>query len=321
VVLYKGFTDPAMDSEEIKALANLGFIAGLQEEGIPTFLLISPLDGEDEGWKQDLEDVATAKTDRIPVTSGEVMMGLERFVVMCLSDKLSPDRVAEWTRCTTQLINVTVPVDSTTALHVHGTSTDSLSYSLQYVATVFRESLDTLKTIYPIDEDEVKDFFENLNRLRENPGLINLNEVYQMWVRSMGPEIPRIIYKEDFGTDTFTEKLTELNLKVAKNIFMILFMEEECDDPQLQTKMHDFLGYGMKAFTDHFTRERGCGQLLQAITKENAKGKSNNPNGKTETDTVQKELEEASLTQQHSSIQSGDMLIIKDNNEKNESGN
>jgi hypothetical protein len=129
----------------------------------------------------------------------------------------------------------------------------------------------------------------------------------------MGPETARIMYEEGFGTDTSTEKLTELTLQVMKNT--VMGEEEECDNPEFQTFMHDFIKYVVKAYSEHITRERGRGQLLQAINEENAQDKSNNHNGKTETDTIQKELEEASLTQQHSSIQSSGAVIIEDNSD------
>ncbi|XP_025111948.1 uncharacterized protein LOC112574843 [Pomacea canaliculata] len=54
----------------------LGVVTGLQEAGIPVQVM------KDE----DIEDVATARSDVVWVTSGHRVRGLERKVVVCLQD-------------------------------------------------------------------------------------------------------------------------------------------------------------------------------------------------------------------------------------------
>jgi hypothetical protein len=75
-------------------------------------------------WKEDMKDLANADTDCVTVTSYYYAYGLERRVVVCLVDKVVPftdrdyldqedlDKLRMWARCTTQLIKVEIPSDS-----------------------------------------------------------------------------------------------------------------------------------------------------------------------------------------------------------------
>ncbi|XP_025112911.1 uncharacterized protein LOC112575344 [Pomacea canaliculata] len=72
-----------------------GMVEGLQETGIPVQVM------KDD----DIEDVATACSDVVWVTSGESVCGLERKVVVCLEEDLNA-RFFSMSRCTSQLVFV-----------------------------------------------------------------------------------------------------------------------------------------------------------------------------------------------------------------------
>ncbi|XP_025099960.1 uncharacterized protein LOC112567481 [Pomacea canaliculata] len=79
----------------IKIRDDSGMMKGLEEAGIPVRVM------KDD----DTEDVATARSDVVWVTSGSRVCGLERKVVVCLEDQLL-SRFYSMSRCTSQLLIV-----------------------------------------------------------------------------------------------------------------------------------------------------------------------------------------------------------------------
>ncbi|XP_025097937.1 uncharacterized protein LOC112566159 [Pomacea canaliculata] len=75
---------------------NSGMVKGLRDAGIPVRVM-----EEDE-----IEDVATARTNVVWVTDGDGVRGLERKVVVCLKPRVIDDRLYAISRCTSQLIIV-----------------------------------------------------------------------------------------------------------------------------------------------------------------------------------------------------------------------
>ncbi|XP_025113057.1 uncharacterized protein LOC112575409 [Pomacea canaliculata] len=97
-----GGTTPCLQWRDVLVLywsvvsGQSGVVTGLQEAGIPVRVM-----------KDDIEDVATARSDVVWVTTGHGVRGLERKVVVCLGD---PDydlvRLDHMSRCTSQLVIV-----------------------------------------------------------------------------------------------------------------------------------------------------------------------------------------------------------------------
>ncbi|XP_025100537.1 uncharacterized protein LOC112567882 isoform X2 [Pomacea canaliculata] len=74
-----------------------GMMKGLNEAGIPVRVMND----------DDIEDVATARSDVVWVTNGYRVCGLERKVVVCLGEYAS-SRYYSMSRCTSQLVIVTI---------------------------------------------------------------------------------------------------------------------------------------------------------------------------------------------------------------------
>ncbi|XP_025111949.1 uncharacterized protein LOC112574844 [Pomacea canaliculata] len=101
-----GGTPPCLQWRDVLVLYwddvsdNSGVVTGLQEEGIPVRMM------KDD----DIEDVATARSDVVWVAGGHRVRGLERKVIVCLEDlKLelfSSIRLDLMSRCTSQLVTV-----------------------------------------------------------------------------------------------------------------------------------------------------------------------------------------------------------------------
>ena len=107
-----------------------GFVRGLRAEGVPVCVLegIDRVDGrvgrrvsdvaavDKAGWESRVGDVAVSRTDRVTVADWRCVQGLERRVVVWLTDwGVGPDVDRyDWlfgmTRCTTQLVIVTPPL-------------------------------------------------------------------------------------------------------------------------------------------------------------------------------------------------------------------
>ncbi|XP_025112490.1 uncharacterized protein LOC112575120 [Pomacea canaliculata] len=89
-----------------QARVDMGMITGLQEAGIPVQVMTD----------DDIEEVATARSDVVWVADTNVVRGLERKVVVCVeldptfSILSSPARLHSMSRCTSQLVIVS-PAD------------------------------------------------------------------------------------------------------------------------------------------------------------------------------------------------------------------
>ena len=106
-----------------------GFVVGLRGEGVPVCVLegsdrVLGIDNDSRrvvdraGWKKRVKDVALSQTDQVSVSGWECVQGLERRVVVWLSDRwwgkknwrhISYLAVPAISRCTTQLIIVSPP--------------------------------------------------------------------------------------------------------------------------------------------------------------------------------------------------------------------
>ncbi|XP_025111940.1 uncharacterized protein LOC112574838 [Pomacea canaliculata] len=81
---------------------NSGMVTGLQEAGIPVQVM----------KHDDIDDVATARSDVVWVARGSRVRGLERKVVVCLEETVSPEYDRRFvpfylmSRCTSQLVIV-----------------------------------------------------------------------------------------------------------------------------------------------------------------------------------------------------------------------
>ena len=109
------------------------FVRGLQDEGVPVCELerIDSVGGgtrvgsrvpdvaavDRAGWESRVGEVAVSRTDRVTVADWRCVQGLERWVVVLLTDGREEVRpgadVYHWllalTRCTTQLVRVSPP--------------------------------------------------------------------------------------------------------------------------------------------------------------------------------------------------------------------
>ncbi|XP_070208368.1 uncharacterized protein [Littorina saxatilis] len=110
-----------------------GAVLGLRAANLPIVVLARQIRGQDrKRWEREMEDVALAKSDRIVVAHGVDVTGLERKIVVTLQGRFlsadersshiaieSSEMLVAVSRCTTQLIMVTVPAsterDSTTS--------------------------------------------------------------------------------------------------------------------------------------------------------------------------------------------------------------
>ncbi|XP_025100546.1 uncharacterized protein LOC112567888 [Pomacea canaliculata] len=96
-----GTTPPCLQWRDVLVLDSYnisddsGMMKGLKEAGIPVRMM------KDD----DIEDVATARSDVVWVTSGQLVCGLERKVVVCLEDNVL-SRFQSMSRCTSQLVIV-----------------------------------------------------------------------------------------------------------------------------------------------------------------------------------------------------------------------
>ncbi|XP_025100551.1 uncharacterized protein LOC112567891 [Pomacea canaliculata] len=96
-----GTTPPCLQWRDVLVLDwcdvsdDSGMVKGLKGAGIPVQVM------KDD----DMEDVATAHSDVVCVTSGDRVCGLERKVVVCLND-LVTTRMFSMSRCTSQLLIV-----------------------------------------------------------------------------------------------------------------------------------------------------------------------------------------------------------------------
>ena len=115
-----------------------GVVVGLRRGQIPVRVLETrDRAGVVAGWESRVADVAVSRTDEVTVAHWESVQGLERRVVVCLSDwprdvfDVYPYRLPAFSRCTTQLIIVNrPPVDSDTETsdsthHSHTSSEDN----------------------------------------------------------------------------------------------------------------------------------------------------------------------------------------------------
>ncbi|XP_025112559.1 uncharacterized protein LOC112575149 [Pomacea canaliculata] len=101
-----GTTPPCLQWRDVMILDwddvsyNSGMVEGLQEAGIPVRVM------KDD----DMDDVATARSDVVWVADGNCVRGLERKVIVCLQDLkfelISSVRLALMSRCTSQLVIV-----------------------------------------------------------------------------------------------------------------------------------------------------------------------------------------------------------------------
>ena len=114
-----------------------GVVRGLRRAQIP----VCVLEHRDRavvvaGWESRAADVAVARRDEVTVAHWGSVQGLERRVVVCLSDRPRidvdfPSRMYVFSRCTTQLIIVNTPSDdsdtetSDSTHHSHTSSEDS----------------------------------------------------------------------------------------------------------------------------------------------------------------------------------------------------
>ena len=118
--------------DERNVTSPAGFVRGLQDEGVPVCVLegihrvgsgvgggtrvgsrVSDVAAVDRaGWESRVADVAVSRTDRVTVAGWRCVRGLERRVVVLLTDwRVGPDVDRyHWlfgmTRCTTQLVVV-----------------------------------------------------------------------------------------------------------------------------------------------------------------------------------------------------------------------
>ena len=122
----------------------IGFVRGLRAEGVPVCVLegidrvggrvvwstrVSDVAAVDRaGWESQVGEVAVSRTDRVTVAEWRWVQGLERRVVVVLTDWrwIGPGddpfhKMFGVTRCTTQLVIVTSPDDSLT--HITHTPT------------------------------------------------------------------------------------------------------------------------------------------------------------------------------------------------------
>ncbi|XP_025100538.1 uncharacterized protein LOC112567883 [Pomacea canaliculata] len=96
-----GTTPPCLQWRDVLVLCwtkisdDSGMMKGLKEAGIPVRMMND----------DDIEDVATARSDVVWVTSGGSVCGLERKVVVCVQDLLTA-RLYSMSRCTSQLVIV-----------------------------------------------------------------------------------------------------------------------------------------------------------------------------------------------------------------------
>ena len=120
-----------------------GFVRGLRAEGVPVCVLegidrvggrvgqdtrVSDVAAVDKAaWKSRVADVAVSRTDRVTVADWRCVRGLERRVVVWLTDwGVGPDVDRyHWlfgmSRCTTQLVIVTPPPDDSLTHTTHTT--------------------------------------------------------------------------------------------------------------------------------------------------------------------------------------------------------
>ena len=93
-----------------------GVVVALRHAQIPVCVLERrDRAGVVAGWESRVADVAVARTDEVTVAHWESVLGLERRVVVCLSNWPwdivvdHPYRLYAFSRCTTQLIIVNTP--------------------------------------------------------------------------------------------------------------------------------------------------------------------------------------------------------------------
>ena len=113
-----------------------GVVRGLRRAQIPVCMLERrDRAGDVAGWESRVADVAVARTDEVTVAHWRSVQGLERRVVVWLTDWpgdfVIPYRLAAFSRCTTQLILVNTPSDdsdtetSDSTHHSHISSEDN----------------------------------------------------------------------------------------------------------------------------------------------------------------------------------------------------
>ena len=115
-----------------------GVVRGLRHAQIPVCVLERRGMADDEaGWESRVADVAVSRTDEVTVAHWRSVHGLERRVVVCLTDLPRDDDVVYLyslpglSRCTTQLIIVNTPSDdsdtetSDSTHHSHTSSKDN----------------------------------------------------------------------------------------------------------------------------------------------------------------------------------------------------
>ena len=115
-----------------------GVVRGLRRAQIPVCMLERrDRAGDVAGWERQVADVAVARTDEVTVAHWKSVQGLERRVVVWLSDMARDDLVGypytlpAFSRCTTQLIMVNPPPDDSdtktrdSTHHSHTSSEDS----------------------------------------------------------------------------------------------------------------------------------------------------------------------------------------------------
>ncbi|XP_070209383.1 uncharacterized protein [Littorina saxatilis] len=150
-----------------------GMVLGLRETGLPVHVLGRQIRAQDKAkWENEMGNVALAKADMIVVAHGGEVTGLERRIVVILQgwfrggddgksdrDIDSSDRLLSFSRCTTQLIMVTVPAPAITTVTVKSTSASDYtrpkgqSSTLAALPSCFRQHQNNPGTI----KDDVMD--------------------------------------------------------------------------------------------------------------------------------------------------------------------
>ena len=113
-----------------------GVVVALRHAQIPVCVLERrDRAGDVTGWESRVADVAVSRTDEVTVADWRSVQGLERRVVVWLSewpgDVVDPYRLPAFSRCTTQLILVNTPSDdsdtetSDSTHHSHTSSEDN----------------------------------------------------------------------------------------------------------------------------------------------------------------------------------------------------
>ena len=104
------------DADNVTSPAS-GVVVGLRHAQIPVCVLETrDRAGDEAGWESRVADVAVSRTDEVTVAHWGSVQGLERRVVVCLSDwpwDFVDDlySLSAMSRCTTQLIIVNRPSD------------------------------------------------------------------------------------------------------------------------------------------------------------------------------------------------------------------